>query len=391
MKAGLFLMPSHPPERPLYDAHQFDLDVIALADELGYQEAWIGEHFTAPWEPIPSPDLMIAQALTRTKNIKLGAGAHLLPYHHPAELALRIAYLDHLSQGRLLVGIGAGGLQTDAIMFDVDFDAGENREMTREALEIMLMLWAGGDEPRETKTKHWKTAVPDPKEWEWASLKHFLTPFQKPHPPIGVAAASPGSETLKIAGERGYIPMSLGLGPAYIASHWESVLEGAAARQQGAALQERVAAGPRRVGRRHRRGGDQGRAGGDAVPRLVGVPVPAVQLRPVPARRGDEARRERRQRGHRPGVHARAPVARGLPGHGRPEDPQPVRGRRRLRRAAGDGAGQQRGQGGLVQVDAPAHGGSAAAGRGPDRRLGTGRYNWPNGAETASIRGTHER
>lgn len=227
MKAGLFLMPSHPPERALYDAHQFDLDVITLADELGYQEAWIGEHFTAPWEPIPSPDLMIAQALTRTKNIKLGAGAHLLPYHHPVELALRIAYLDHLAQGRLLVGIGAGGLQTDAILFDVDFDAGENREMTREALEILLMLWAGGDAPIEHETKHWRVAVPDPKEWEWASLKHFLTPYQKPHPPIGVAAASPGSQTLKIAGERGYIPMSLGLGPAYIASHWESVLEGA--------------------------------------------------------------------------------------------------------------------------------------------------------------------
>ena len=354
MKAGLFLMPSHPPERPLYDAHQFDLDVIALADELGYQEAWIGEHFTAPWEPIPSPDLMIAQALTRTKNIKLGAGAHLLPYHHPAELALRIAYLDHLSQGRLLVGIGAGGLQTDAIMFDVDFDAGENREMTREALEIMLMLWAGGDEPRETKTKHWKAAVPDPKEWEWASLKHFLTPFQKPHPPIGVAAASPGSETLKIAGERGYIPMSLGLGPAYIASHWESVLEGAKrgnreppSRSEWRLVrdvwvadtdEEAIRAAP----------------GGHAVPRLVGVPLPAVQLRPLPARRGNETRRERRQRGHRPRVHARAPVARRLPGHGRPQDTQPVRGRRRLRRPAGDGAGQQRGQGGLVQVDAPA-------------------------------------
>ena len=227
MKAGLFLMPSHPPERALYDAHQFDLGVIELADELGYQEAWIGEHFTAPWEPIPSPDLMIAQALTRTRNIKLGAGAHLLPYHHPVELALRIAYLDHLAQGRLLVGIGAGGLQTDAILFDVDFDAGENREMTREALEVLLMLWAGGDAPMEHKTKHWRVEVPDPKEWEWASLKHFLTPFQKPHPPIGVAAASPASQTLKIAGERGYIPMSLGLGPAYIASHWESVLEGA--------------------------------------------------------------------------------------------------------------------------------------------------------------------
>lgn len=49
MDVGLFLMPSHPPERSLYDAHQLDLDVITLADKLGYKEAWIGEHFTAPW------------------------------------------------------------------------------------------------------------------------------------------------------------------------------------------------------------------------------------------------------------------------------------------------------------------------------------------------------
>jgi alkanesulfonate monooxygenase SsuD/methylene tetrahydromethanopterin reductase-like flavin-dependent oxidoreductase (luciferase family) len=226
MKAGLFLMPSHPPERETYEAHQLDLDVIELADELGYQEAWIGEHFTAPWEPFPSPDLMIAQALMRTKNIKLGAGAHLLPYHHPAELALRVAYLDHLAQGRLMLGIGAGGLQTDAEMFDVDFDAGENRKMTQESLEIMEMLWSN-EGPAEYKGKFWTVRIPDSKEWEWAKLRHFIRPFQKPHPPIGVAGASPNSETLKIAGEKGYIPMSLGLGPAYIAGHWDAVLEGA--------------------------------------------------------------------------------------------------------------------------------------------------------------------
>ena len=226
MKAGLFLMPSHPPEREIYEAHQLDLDTISLADELGYQEAWIGEHFTAPWEPFPSPDLMIAQALMRTKNIKLGAGAHLLPYHHPAELALRVAYLDHLAQGRLMLGIGAGALQTDAEMFDVDFDAGDNRKMTQESLEIMRMLWSD-EGPAEYKGKFWNVNIPDSKEWEWAKLRHFIRPFQQPHPPIGVAGASPSSETLKIAGEKGYIPMSLGLGPAYIASHWDAVLEGA--------------------------------------------------------------------------------------------------------------------------------------------------------------------
>ena len=57
--------------------------VIRTADRLGYTEAWIGEHFTAPWEPNPAPDLLIAQALMQTKRIKLAPGAHLLPYHHP--------------------------------------------------------------------------------------------------------------------------------------------------------------------------------------------------------------------------------------------------------------------------------------------------------------------
>ena len=78
MKAGVFMMPSHPPERSLYDGHQWDLDHLELVDKLGFHEAWMGEHFTAPWEPNPAPDLLIAQGLQRTKNIKLCPGAHLL-------------------------------------------------------------------------------------------------------------------------------------------------------------------------------------------------------------------------------------------------------------------------------------------------------------------------
>ncbi|CAI8046309.1 2,5-diketocamphane 1,2-monooxygenase 2 [Geodia barretti] len=113
MNYGMFMMPSHPPERELYTAHQWDLDCLQLGDELGFSEAWIGEHFTSPWEPIPAPDLMIAQALMRTKNIKLCTGVHLLPYHHPAELACRVAYLDHMAQGRFMFGIGSSGLPTD--------------------------------------------------------------------------------------------------------------------------------------------------------------------------------------------------------------------------------------------------------------------------------------
>ena len=224
MRYGLFMMPSHPPERELFQAHQWDLDCLSLADDLGYDEAWIGEHFTSPWEPIPAPDIMIAQALMRTKNIKLATGVHLLPYHHPAELAHRVAYLDHLAQGRFMFGIGSGGLPSDYALFNVDGNAGEHREMTRESLDIILKIWEN-DGPFEYKGKFWNVNLPEPM---YGFLKYFLNPYQRPHPPIAVAAASIASETLKIAGERGFIPMSLGLNNEYIASHWESVAEGAA-------------------------------------------------------------------------------------------------------------------------------------------------------------------
>jgi alkanesulfonate monooxygenase SsuD/methylene tetrahydromethanopterin reductase-like flavin-dependent oxidoreductase (luciferase family) len=223
MKFGLFMMPSHPPERGLYECHQWDLDFLSLADQVGFEEAWIGEHFTSPWEPIPAPDIMIAQALMRTKRIKLGTGAHLLPFHHPAELAHRVAYLDHLAQGRFLFGIGASGLPSDWALFNVDGNAGQHRDMTREALDIILKLWEG-EKPFRYEGKFWTVNYPEP---IYADLKFHIKPFQKPHPPIGVAAASPRSPTLAVAGERGFIPMSLGLNAAYIASHWDSVEEGA--------------------------------------------------------------------------------------------------------------------------------------------------------------------
>ena len=227
MKAGLFLMPSHPPERTPYDAQQWDLDTLSLVDEAGYSEAWIGEHFTALWEPNPAPDLLIAQALKQTKDITLATGAHLLPFHNPVELAHRVAFTDHLAQGRYMFGIGAGGLQTDHEMFGIDMASNQHREMTRESLDIILSIWEHMGGPFEYKGKYWNFNIPDPKEYEYGTLRTFMAPYQKPHPPIGIAAASPGSDTLKIAGERGYIPLSLGLNAVYVASHWDSVLEGA--------------------------------------------------------------------------------------------------------------------------------------------------------------------
>jgi hypothetical protein len=72
MKLGALLMPSHPPEREVADGQRWDLEELERLDALGFEEAWIGEHFTAAWEPCPAPDLLIAQALQRTERIHLG-------------------------------------------------------------------------------------------------------------------------------------------------------------------------------------------------------------------------------------------------------------------------------------------------------------------------------
>src|SRR3984893_15683678 len=160
MEPGYFAMPSHPPECGLKEGHDFDLQVLRWLDELGYQEAWIGEHHTAPWEPHPAPDLLVAQAFLQTKNIRLGPGGFLLPYHHPAELANRVAMLDHLSGGRLNFGVAASGLPSDWAMFNVDGMSGQNRDMTREALEIILKMWTE-DAPWTYTGKFWTVTKPE--------------------------------------------------------------------------------------------------------------------------------------------------------------------------------------------------------------------------------------
>lgn len=223
MKAGVFMMPSHPPERGLYEGHAWDLQHLEFVDRVGFHEAWIGEHFTAPWEPNPAPDLLIAQALLRTQHIKLCPGAHLLPYHHPVELAHRVAFLDHMAQGRFMLGVGTSGLPSDWKLFNVDGAAGENRRMTLEALNIMLRLWQS-EEPFEYQGEFWSFNRIDTM---LDTLKFHLRPFQQPHPPIGIAGLTPGSDTLKFAGENGFLPLSIALSNSYLNTHWQAVVEGA--------------------------------------------------------------------------------------------------------------------------------------------------------------------
>ena len=99
LRNGIFLAPFHPVDEDPTLCIQRDLDLIEHLDRLGYEEAWVGEHHSAGFEIISSPEIFIAAAGERTKRIRLGTGVVSLPYHNPLMAANRILQLDHQTRG----------------------------------------------------------------------------------------------------------------------------------------------------------------------------------------------------------------------------------------------------------------------------------------------------
>ncbi len=230
MKLGLFMMPMHPPSTPHADAYDTDMETLVLADTLGYDEAWIGEHFTSAWENIPAPDIFIGAALQRTKNIRLGTGVSCLPNHNPAVLAHRVAQLDQMARGRFNWGIGTGGFPGDFTLFDYTPEGGQARRITQDTVDLVLQIWdaarQGNGAKLSSHTERWNFTLPERQDF---GLWVHMVPYQQPHPPIAVAGLSPKSDTLVLAGERGWIPMSINFVPtSTLLSHWIAVEAGAA-------------------------------------------------------------------------------------------------------------------------------------------------------------------
>lgn len=225
MELGYFTMPLHPAGSNLTETLEHDQEQIIFLDEIGFKEAWIGEHFTAGWENIPAPDIFIANVLAKTENIILGTGVSCLPQHDPFILAHRIAILDHLAKGRFYWGIGAGSFIGDFDAFGIDPKTGEQRDLTNESIDFILNLW-NNPNPGIYKNKRWKFKVPEPQDD--VGLGVHTKPYQKPHPPIAVAGITESSGTLKIAGLREWIPMSINfVTKNVLKTHWASVEEGA--------------------------------------------------------------------------------------------------------------------------------------------------------------------
>ncbi|GAA1692326.1 LLM class flavin-dependent oxidoreductase [Microbacterium sediminicola] len=201
--------------RTLQEVIEWDLQVARWADEYGLAELYFAEHHTIGHEPSPAPDLMIAAAARETTRLRLGAAAHLLPYHNPMALATRLMYLDHMTGGRYIAGFAPGSFPTDGGLFGVG--AG-NAKMMDEALDIIEALWTRTD-PFRIEGEFWTTELPAySTQWNGPHLK----PFQSPHPEIVMTGVQPTSPTFVDAGRRGYSPMSQQVGLATLLKQWET-------------------------------------------------------------------------------------------------------------------------------------------------------------------------
>jgi limonene 1,2-monooxygenase len=208
---GIFLAPFHRAGDNPTLAIGRDMELIQWLDHLGYDEAWIGEHHSAGWELIASPELVIAAAAERTKSIRLGSGVTSLPYHHPFMVAQRWVQLDHMTRGRAMLGCGPGALISDAYMLNIE--PSTQRTRMDQALDAITRLLRC-DGPVTMKT-----------DWfEMRDARLHLAPYSDPHFPIAVASTlTPAG--MQVAGKYGLGVLSLGAGlpggPDALAQQWQ--------------------------------------------------------------------------------------------------------------------------------------------------------------------------
>jgi alkanesulfonate monooxygenase SsuD/methylene tetrahydromethanopterin reductase-like flavin-dependent oxidoreductase (luciferase family) len=195
MEFGLFSN-GFRPHTSAAQTYQDDIDEVVLADQLGFRDVYISEHHGEPpyinrVDTIPAPELMMCKLAALTKNIRMGAAVKLLHLHHPLDVAVQAAIIEHLvGKGRFIFGFGSGFphpqfVEARGLTFE------DRHARLREALETILKCWAE-DEPFDIDGEHFKgkNLVAQPK------------PLSRPHMPMATASDTP--EMIKLAAERGY-------------------------------------------------------------------------------------------------------------------------------------------------------------------------------------------
>jgi alkanesulfonate monooxygenase SsuD/methylene tetrahydromethanopterin reductase-like flavin-dependent oxidoreductase (luciferase family) len=225
MQLGFVTMPIHPLDKDWRASLREDRAAFILADELGFTEAYCGEHSTDAAENITSCAVFLATLAGHVKRMRLGTGTINMPNTHPARIAAEIAMLDHLLDGRFNFGISPGGLPSDAEVFG---NLGPHRgEMFLESIEQVLRIWRS-EPPYDIEGKYWsvstaRTLMPE------IGQGVLPKPLQRPHPPIITTVVSPFSASATQAGEHGWDIISANfLLPQWVRTHWPKYAEGCA-------------------------------------------------------------------------------------------------------------------------------------------------------------------
>jgi alkanesulfonate monooxygenase SsuD/methylene tetrahydromethanopterin reductase-like flavin-dependent oxidoreductase (luciferase family) len=172
------------------EAQAFDesLAEMTAAEEMGFDAVWLAEiHFQKDRSVLSSPLIVATAIAARTRRVKIGIAVQVLPLAHPLHLAEDVATLDHLSKGRVDFGVGRSGLPEHYQRFNIPYS--ESRERFQETLDILLKAWT------EERFSY------EGKYYQFHDVCVLPKPYQKPHPPLRVAATT--QETYPLVGRMG--------------------------------------------------------------------------------------------------------------------------------------------------------------------------------------------
>ena len=190
MKFGTFFFFQLPPGHQPADVIHRELEQMDWTEELGFDQLWITEHHFIEYGLSVDPPAIAAAAAMRTKRIRIGLAAAILPFHNPIRLAEQLALVDIMSKGRLDVGIGRGNRPMEFSGYQIPQI--ENRERFEEIQQILIDAWT--KESFSFEGKHYR--VPH--------VRVLPKPYQQPHPPIYVVCVGP--DTVKATARQG-LPM----------------------------------------------------------------------------------------------------------------------------------------------------------------------------------------
>jgi alkanesulfonate monooxygenase SsuD/methylene tetrahydromethanopterin reductase-like flavin-dependent oxidoreductase (luciferase family) len=225
MRLGYFTMPLHPLERDTTETLHEDRQTIIYADQLGFYDAFVGEHLTDKAENVTNSLMFLATLIPETRHIKLGSGTSNLSHSHPTLIASQAAMFDHLAKGRFIFGISPGALASDAEALGI-LDEDRNK-IFAEAIDVILAIWQGHppydiafDNNRfQVSTR--RTQIPE------IGRGILMKPYQQPLPEIVGTVVAPFSKGVIAMGQRDFHPMSANfLLPHWLNSHWDNYVQG---------------------------------------------------------------------------------------------------------------------------------------------------------------------